>query len=165
MQLFIRIFTALSSTMRAIDQLTAISAPVLTGLLMTYGSMVISAVFIAAWNVCSVCVEFSLLHSIYRRVPELSLKLTYSADQNLNNNAGVSEEGDKSPLTDSSKFNSSPSRRYNHRCKYTIVCLYCGYNIISMQCYVRVQGRRYALRREGFAEEEERREIPAGVHS
>ena len=68
-------FTGLSSTMRAIDQLTIIAAPIVTGLLMTYGSMVISAVFIACWNLISLFAEYGLLLRIYHRVPALAVKV------------------------------------------------------------------------------------------
>lgn len=60
--------------MRAIDQLTIICAPILTGLIMTYGSMMISAICIAAWNLMSVFIEYGLLLRIYNRVPALAVK-------------------------------------------------------------------------------------------
>ena len=65
----------MSSTMRMIDQLTNICAPIVTGLLMTYGSTVISAVFIACWNLVSVFAEYGLLLRIYHRVPALAVKV------------------------------------------------------------------------------------------
>ena len=69
----------MSSTMRMIDQLTNICAPIVTGLLMTYGSTVISAVFIACWNLVSVFAEYGLLLRIYHRVQTLGDKVKPSA--------------------------------------------------------------------------------------
>ena len=66
--------TGLSSITRGIDQFTIIAAPALTGLLMSYGSMFVSAIFVAGWNICSVFIEYALLLRIYNKVPALAVK-------------------------------------------------------------------------------------------
>lgn len=73
----------LSSTLRAIDQFTLVAAPILTGLLMTYGSMFISAIVITGWNVISVFIEYSLLARVYDRVPDLAVKSNTSEDDDV----------------------------------------------------------------------------------
>lgn len=67
-------FLDLTSIMRAIDQFTMITAPILTGLLMSFGTMQVSAAVIAAWNVVSVVIEYFLLVAVYNRVPDLAVK-------------------------------------------------------------------------------------------
>ena len=41
---------------------------------MTYGSMLIGALFIAIWNVLLLPVEYGLLYAVYKSVPELAIK-------------------------------------------------------------------------------------------
>lgn len=64
--------------MRAIEQFSNIAAPIVTGFLMTFGSMIISAIFIVCWNIISVFVEYALLARIYDQVPDLAIKNKHS---------------------------------------------------------------------------------------
>ncbi|CAH1789301.1 unnamed protein product [Owenia fusiformis] len=65
---------SLNAVTRAIDLTTNILAPVLTGQIMTYGSTVVSAIFIAGWNMLSLVIEVWLLWIVYKRYPELASK-------------------------------------------------------------------------------------------
>ena len=71
----------MSATLRGIDLTTQLMAPVATGQIMTYakvtvGSVEISALamgalFIAAWNMISVFLEYFLIWKVYQSVPAL----------------------------------------------------------------------------------------------
>ena len=41
---------------------------------MTYGSILIGAVVIAAWNMVSLPFEYAILYAVYKAVPELAIK-------------------------------------------------------------------------------------------
>ena len=49
-------------------------SPMLVGQVMTYGSRLLGAIFIASWNIFSVVVEYLLLLRVYRLVPSLAHK-------------------------------------------------------------------------------------------
>ncbi|XP_013389675.1 solute carrier family 40 member 1 [Lingula anatina] len=71
---------SLNATVRRIDLTTAILAPAAVGQIMTYSETgtlpahVVGAIFIACWNVVSMFLEYGLLYSVYRKVPELAVK-------------------------------------------------------------------------------------------
>ena len=67
-------FSDLNARMRAIDLLCSLLAPLTVGLIMSYTSLLVSAIVIAGWNVFSVVVEYSLLSRVYRLVPRLAVK-------------------------------------------------------------------------------------------
>ena len=67
-------FSATSATFRAIDMCTNIVAPLITGQLMTYTSNMYGAVFIAAWNIVALFVEYVLITRVYTLFPALQLK-------------------------------------------------------------------------------------------
>lgn len=60
--------------MRTINLTTSILAPIVVGQIITYGSPEAGAIFIAAWNIVSAVIEYSLLLHIYKIVPELGTK-------------------------------------------------------------------------------------------
>lgn len=64
----------MNATVRIIDQLTNILAPMLVGQIMSFGSHFIGCGFIAGWNLCSMCVEYSLLWKVYQKTPALAVK-------------------------------------------------------------------------------------------
>ncbi|KAM5151535.1 ferroportin isoform 2-T2 [Mantella aurantiaca] len=64
----------MNATVRRIDQLTNILAPMAVGQIMTFGSPVIGCGFIAAWNLMSMCVEYMLLWKVYQKTPALAIK-------------------------------------------------------------------------------------------
>ncbi|XP_017296297.1 solute carrier family 40 member 1 [Kryptolebias marmoratus] len=64
----------MNATVRIIDQLTNILAPMLVGQIMAFGSHFIGCGFIAGWNLCSMCVEYTLLWKVYQKTPALAVK-------------------------------------------------------------------------------------------
>ncbi|XP_023680024.1 ferroportin [Paramormyrops kingsleyae] len=63
-----------NATMRRIDQVTNILAPLAVGQVMTLASNVAGCGFILGWNLVSLMVEFILLSRVYRMVPMLGVK-------------------------------------------------------------------------------------------
>ncbi|XP_039613843.1 solute carrier family 40 member 1 [Polypterus senegalus] len=64
----------MNATVRVIDQLTNILAPMAVGQIITFGSPLIGCVFISCWNLCSMCLEYYLLRLVYRKTPALAVK-------------------------------------------------------------------------------------------
>ena len=59
---------------RSGDLACKILSPGVVGLIMTYASLLVSAVVIAVWNVFSLVGEYLLLTRVYRLVPALAVK-------------------------------------------------------------------------------------------
>lgn len=66
--------TDMNATIRRIDQLTNILAPMAVGQIMTFGSPVMGCGFISGWNLLSMCIEYLLLWKVYQKVPALAHK-------------------------------------------------------------------------------------------
>ena len=64
----------LSATLRRIDLVTNLVAPILTGQVITFGSPVIGAIFLGVWNLIFMFLEYALLYKIYVRVKQLAIK-------------------------------------------------------------------------------------------
>lgn len=64
----------MNATVRIIDQLTNILAPMLVGQIMSFGSHFIGCGFISGWNLCSMCLEYMLLWTVYQKTPALAVK-------------------------------------------------------------------------------------------
>ncbi|XP_012697770.1 solute carrier family 40 member 1 [Clupea harengus] len=64
----------MNATVRIIDQLTNILAPMLVGQIMAFGSHFIGCGFISGWNLCSMCLEYCLLWKVYQKTPALAIK-------------------------------------------------------------------------------------------
>ncbi|XP_061782467.1 solute carrier family 40 member 1 [Nerophis lumbriciformis] len=64
----------MNATVRIIDQLTNILAPMLVGQIMAFGSHFIGCGFISGWNLCSMCLEYMLLWKVYQKTPALAVK-------------------------------------------------------------------------------------------
>ncbi|CAI9556870.1 unnamed protein product [Staurois parvus] len=73
----------MNATMRRIDQLTNILAPMAVGQIVTFGSSVIGCAFIAAWNFASMCGEYLVLWKVYKETPALALKSEKKREQEL----------------------------------------------------------------------------------
>lgn len=71
----------MNATVRRIDQLTNILAPMAVGQIMTFGSAVIGCGFISGWNLVSMCVEYFLLWKVYQKTPALAVKATLKAEE------------------------------------------------------------------------------------
>ena len=81
-------FTGTNSTLRRIDLTCNILAPVLTGLVLSFGSDFVGVLFIASWNVLSAFVEYTMITSVYYSCPALANKVI---DANrLNDDVNVS---------------------------------------------------------------------------
>lgn len=63
--------TDTNATLRRIDLLTNVCAPILTGAVMAFTSRWISAVLIAAWNIVSLVVELLLYLKVYKSAREI----------------------------------------------------------------------------------------------
>lgn len=66
-------FSGLNAMLRRIDLTCSVVAPAAVGEIMTRTSLIASAIFLAAWNVISVFIEFYLLWKIYYTVPQLQV--------------------------------------------------------------------------------------------
>ncbi|KAJ8282657.1 hypothetical protein COCON_G00051760 [Conger conger] len=64
----------MNATVRIIDQLTNILAPMLVGQIMSFGSHFVGCGFISGWNLCSMCLEYFLLWKVYQKTPALAIK-------------------------------------------------------------------------------------------
>ncbi|KAM4561563.1 solute carrier family 40 member 1 [Fundulus diaphanus] len=73
----------MNATVRIIDQLTNILAPMLVGQIMAFGSHFIGCGFISGWNLCSMCVEYALLWKVYQKTPALAVKAGQKEQQEL----------------------------------------------------------------------------------
>ncbi|KAI1884866.1 hypothetical protein AGOR_G00214280 [Albula goreensis] len=80
----------MNATVRIIDQLTNILAPMLVGQIMAFGSHLMGCGFISCWNLCSMCLEYFLLWKVYQKTPALATKAgPKEVDQPLNTPQGV----------------------------------------------------------------------------
>ncbi|XP_076934072.1 solute carrier family 40 member 2-like [Bidens hawaiensis] len=66
------LLTKLNSTIRRIDLICTLFAPVVTGFIISFVSMIASAVSLITWNILSVFLQYWLLNSVYKGVPALS---------------------------------------------------------------------------------------------
>ncbi|KAJ8384111.1 hypothetical protein AAFF_G00209020 [Aldrovandia affinis] len=64
----------MNATVRIIDQLTNILAPMLVGQIMSFGSHFVGCGFISGWNLCSMGLEYFLLWKVYQKTPALASK-------------------------------------------------------------------------------------------
>ena len=71
----------MNATIRRIDQLTNILAPMAVGQIMTFGSAVIGCGFISGWNLVSMCVEYFLLWKVHQKTPALAVKATLKVEE------------------------------------------------------------------------------------
>merc|ERR1712079_721646 len=75
----------MNSILRTIELTTYMLAPAAGGLLFTYIGYIGTGIFIAVWNIVSVCLECTLLILIYRRHPKLG-SIKKQEDDNRNEN-------------------------------------------------------------------------------
>ncbi|KAK8960328.1 Solute carrier family 40 member 1 [Platanthera guangdongensis] len=66
------VLTRMNSNIRRIDLVCKLFAPVLTGFIISFVSLVASAVILACWNLLSVWLEYWLWISVYDGIPALS---------------------------------------------------------------------------------------------
>ncbi|XP_036279094.1 solute carrier family 40 member 1 [Pipistrellus kuhlii] len=87
----------MNATVRRIDQLTNILAPMAVGQIMTFGSAVIGCGFISGWNLVSMCVEYFLLWKVYQETPALAVKATLKAEEAELKQLNVHREAEPKP--------------------------------------------------------------------
>ncbi|XP_059822842.1 solute carrier family 40 member 1 [Hypanus sabinus] len=118
----------MNATVRRIDQVTNILAPMAVGQIMTFGSTVIGCGFISSWNLFSMCFEYYLLWKIYQRTPALAIKASQKVDEQelkpLNKQkdteSGQTKSGDETgsghPAEDAHRVNINASKEEEKRC-------------------------------------------------
>ncbi|KAI3385027.1 hypothetical protein SNEBB_005677 [Seison nebaliae] len=76
------LLTRMNAVMRRIDLSMNILAPILFGTILTFRSHpIISPLFVVAWNLLSVGIEYLLLKQLYNRIPALRNKLDDNANE------------------------------------------------------------------------------------
>ncbi|XP_056374377.1 solute carrier family 40 member 1-like isoform X3 [Hyla sarda] len=68
----------MNATVRRMDQVINIFAPLSVGQVMTWASNVVGCGFILGWNLVSLLVEFIFLSRVYKMVPQLAVKAQQS---------------------------------------------------------------------------------------
>ncbi|XP_023118096.2 solute carrier family 40 member 1 [Amphiprion ocellaris] len=118
----------MNATVRIIDQLTNILAPMLVGQIMAFGSHYIGCGFISGWNLCSMCVEYALLWKVYQKTPALAVKAGQKEQQqelkqlsptrDLEN--GQSPEESSQPLMNETSLVAKPDSPKQTGCCYQV---------------------------------------------
>ncbi|GAA6219706.1 solute carrier family 40 member 1 [Lates japonicus] len=118
----------MNATVRIIDQLTNILAPMLVGQIMAFGSHFIGCGFISGWNLCSMCLEYALLWKVYQKTPALAMKAGQKEQQqelkqlsppkDLEN--GQSPEESSQPLMNEASVVAKPDSPKQHGCCYQV---------------------------------------------
>ncbi|XP_058044921.1 solute carrier family 40 member 1 [Ahaetulla prasina] len=84
----------MNATIRRIDQLTNILAPMAVGQIMTFGSPVIGCGFISGWNLISMCLEYTLLYKVYKKTPALAHKTGSKGEESELKQLNVQKDGE-----------------------------------------------------------------------
>ncbi|XP_006113394.2 ferroportin [Pelodiscus sinensis] len=87
----------MNATIRRIDQLTNILAPMAVGQIMTFGSPVIGCGFISGWNLLSMCMEYFLLWEVYQKTPALAHKATSKIEESELKQLNVQKDSELKP--------------------------------------------------------------------
>uniref|UniRef100_A0A8C1DRB5 Solute carrier family 40 member n=1 Tax=Cyprinus carpio carpio TaxID=630221 RepID=A0A8C1DRB5_CYPCA len=111
----------MNATVRIIDQLTNILAPMLVGQIMAFGSHFIGCGFISGWNLFSMGLEYFLLWKVYQKTPALAFKAGQkdADDQELKHLNVQKETGNsESPAEGSQLMNETAEVKKNTSCCY-----------------------------------------------
>lgn len=116
----------MNATVRIIDQLTNILAPMLVGQIMAFGSHFIGCGFISGWNLCSMCLEYALLRKVYQKTPALASKAGQKEQQQelkhlsspKDSESGQSPEESSQPLMNETSVVATPDSPKQHGCCY-----------------------------------------------
>lgn len=68
------VLTKMNSVLRRIDLVCKLFAPVVSGFIVSFVSLTASAIFLALWNIISVCLQYWLLSAVYNGIPALCMK-------------------------------------------------------------------------------------------
>nr|XP_040057823.1 solute carrier family 40 member 1 [Gasterosteus aculeatus aculeatus] len=116
----------MNATVRIIDQLTNILAPMLVGQIMSFGSHFIGCGFISGWNLCSMCLEYALLWKVYQKTPALASKAGQKEQQqemkqlspSKDSESGQSPEDSFLPLMNDTSVAAKPDSAKQQGCCY-----------------------------------------------
>ncbi|XP_040057823.2 solute carrier family 40 member 1 [Gasterosteus aculeatus] len=116
----------MNATVRIIDQLTNILAPMLVGQIMSFGSHFIGCGFISGWNLCSMCLEYALLWKVYQKTPALASKAGQKEQQqemkqlspSKDSESGQSPEDSFLPLMNDTSVAAKPDSPKQQGCCY-----------------------------------------------
>uniref|UniRef100_G3NE10 Solute carrier family 40 member n=1 Tax=Gasterosteus aculeatus aculeatus TaxID=481459 RepID=G3NE10_GASAC len=108
----------MNATVRIIDQLTNILAPMLVGQIMSFGSHFIGCGFISGWNLCSMCLEYALLWKVYQKTPALASKAGQKDCEMRNQSNGQSPEDSFLPLMNDTSVAAKPDSAKQQGCCY-----------------------------------------------
>ncbi|KAM7380884.1 hypothetical protein PAMP_004154 [Pampus punctatissimus] len=118
----------MNATVRIIDQLTNILAPMLVGQIMAFGSHFIGCGFISGWNLCSMCLEYALLWKVYQKTPALAVKAGQKEQQlelkqlssPKDSENSQSPEESSQPLMNETSVAAEPDPPTQHSCCYQV---------------------------------------------
>lgn len=116
----------MNATVRIIDQLTNILAPMLVGQIMAFGSHFIGCGFISGWNLCSMCLEYALLLKVYKSTPALAVKAGQKEQELKQLSPSKDVERDQSPeefsqpLMNEASVVAKPDSPKQHGCCYQV---------------------------------------------
>lgn len=118
------VLTKLNSVLRRIDLVCKLCAPVVSGFIVSFVSLTASAIFLALWNVISVCLQYWLLSSVYKGIPVLHMKDRKrkeipSCDPETS--TSVSEQNSTLPIENRSDISSSETQALG--CLSILPCL------------------------------------------
>ena len=68
------VLTKMNSVLRRIDLVCKLFAPVVSGFIVSFVSLMASAIFLALWNIVSVCLQYWLLSAVYNGIPALCMR-------------------------------------------------------------------------------------------
>ncbi|ELT96968.1 hypothetical protein CAPTEDRAFT_165404 [Capitella teleta] len=119
----------LNAVTRAIDLSAKILAPTCVGLIMSYGSHLMSAIVIAAWNFVSVFVEYGMLKVVYSQVPELAHKKLRTSfadekEENATEKEELKEEEIPLKIKEKEEEESVPEAKQKSTCKRVVMVMF-----------------------------------------
>ena len=82
----------MNSILRTIELTTYMLAPAAAGQLFTFFGFGYTGIFIAGWNIVSVCLEYLLLALIYKKYPALAQKRTRATNSESEDENTIDEE-------------------------------------------------------------------------
>lgn len=100
------VLTNMNSTIRRIDLICKLFAPVVTGFIISFVSLTASALTIALWNILSVCLQYWLLVSVYNGIPALK---EISERKLSRSSVRETDEGTSTPQEEGNSLKSSCS--------------------------------------------------------
>ncbi|KAJ7345545.1 hypothetical protein JRQ81_001495 [Phrynocephalus forsythii] len=113
----------MNATIRRIDQLTNILAPMAVGQIMTFGSPVIGCGFISGWNLISMCVEYALLWKVYQKTPALAHKMNLKVEESELKQLNIQKESELKPTEGAQLMEEKDARVFDPKQEENVSCL------------------------------------------